>query len=148
MPIGNGDIGVNTWVEQDGDLLLLISKTDAWSGIARLVKLGRVRVKLSPNPFVEGVRFRQTLKLRQGEIQIVAGPDESAIVLRVWVDANRPVIHVEATGENPFEVQVALELWRNEPRELKGDEINSAYGLAGGPDPIAVLRPWPLLPLR
>jgi len=138
MPIGNGDIGVNTWVEQDGDLLLLISKTDAWSGIARLVKLGRMRVKLSPNPFVEGVRFRQTLKLRQGEIQIVAGPEESAAVIRVWVDANRPVIRVEATGEKLFEVQVALELWRNEPRELKGAEIHSAYGLAGGPDPIVV----------
>ena len=31
MPMGNGDFGMNVWVEQNGDLLLL-SKTDAWSG--------------------------------------------------------------------------------------------------------------------
>jgi hypothetical protein len=30
MPIGNGDIGANVWVEQNGDLLILISKTDSW----------------------------------------------------------------------------------------------------------------------
>lgn len=35
MPIGNGDIGLNVWVERDGDLNFYISKTDAWSGIGR-----------------------------------------------------------------------------------------------------------------
>ena len=36
MPLGNGDIGLNVWVEGDGDLIFHISKTDAWSGNARL----------------------------------------------------------------------------------------------------------------
>ena len=31
MPLGNGDLGVNAWVEPSGDLVLLLSKTDAWS---------------------------------------------------------------------------------------------------------------------
>jgi len=65
MPIGNGDIGLNVWVEEGGDLLFYISKTDAWSENARLLKLGRVRVKLLPNPFEKGMPFKQTLKLRQ-----------------------------------------------------------------------------------
>ena len=69
MPIGNGDIGLNVWAEADGDLLFLIGKTDSWSENARLLKLGRVRVKLSPNPFGQGLPFRQTLRLRQGEIE-------------------------------------------------------------------------------
>jgi alpha-L-fucosidase 2 len=51
MPLGNGDIGLNAWVEQDGDLLFYVSKTDAWSENAQLLKLGRIRVKLSPSPF-------------------------------------------------------------------------------------------------
>ena len=31
MPLGNGDIGVNAWVEPSGDLLFYVGKTDAWS---------------------------------------------------------------------------------------------------------------------
>ena len=50
MPIGNGDIGLNVWVDEGGDLLFYLAKTDAWSENARLLKLGRVRVRLSPNP--------------------------------------------------------------------------------------------------
>lgn len=50
MPLGNGDIGLNVWVENDGDLLFYIGKTDAWSEDSDLVKLGRVRVHLDPNP--------------------------------------------------------------------------------------------------
>jgi len=29
MPIGNGDIGANVWVDDNGDLVFYISKTDA-----------------------------------------------------------------------------------------------------------------------
>ena len=29
MPLGNGDISVNAWVEKDGDLLMYIGKPDA-----------------------------------------------------------------------------------------------------------------------
>ena len=54
MPIGNGEVGLNVWVEADGDLVFYISRTDAWSECNRLLKLGRVRVKLSPNPFRQG----------------------------------------------------------------------------------------------
>lgn len=32
MPLGNGDIGLNLWVEKNGDLIFYISKTDAWGG--------------------------------------------------------------------------------------------------------------------
>src|SRR5512139_4022299 len=87
MPLGNGEIGVNLWVEHEGDLLFYISRTDAWDEHARLVKLGRVRVRLSPSPFRQGTPIRQELKLRQGEAVIDAGE----MRLRLWVDAARPV---------------------------------------------------------
>ncbi len=48
MPLGNGDVGVNAWVEKTGDLVFYISKTNAWDENARLCKIGRVRVKFDP----------------------------------------------------------------------------------------------------
>ena len=124
MPLGNGDLGLNLWVEQDGDLLLYIGKTDAWDEQARLLKLGRVRVTLSPNPFKKGLPFRQELHLRDGQVQIDAGPAKSPVTLRIWVDANRPVVRVEARGKNPFDLHAKLELWRTQERALVGGEEN------------------------
>jgi alpha-L-fucosidase 2 len=138
MPIGNGDIGMNVWAERDGNLLLLLSKTDAWCENCRLVKLGRVRVKLSPNPFAAGLPFNQVLRLSQGEILIEAGQGKSAVTLRIWVDANQPVIRVEADSPAPFEMKVALEVWRNKRREMGDEEADSAYGLHNGPSPVTV----------
>ena len=112
MPIGNGDVGLNLWVEEGGDLLFFISKMDSWSENGRLLKLGRVRVKFSPNPFAKGLPFGQTLKLRQGEITLTAGDGKSETRLRIWIDANNPVIHVEASGDKHFDMQVAFETWR------------------------------------
>lgn len=51
MPLGNGDVALNVWTEQNGDIVLLLAKSDAWSENGQLLKLGRVRVKLKPNPF-------------------------------------------------------------------------------------------------
>jgi len=141
MPIGNGDIGANVWCEASGDLLFYISKTDSWSENGRLLKLGRVRITLTPNPFADGHPFRQELRLREGEIVIEAGVPEEAVTLRVWVDANRPVIQVEAEGPREFEVQAKLELWRTAKREIAQDslEANSAWAILGD------RQAWPVL---
>jgi hypothetical protein len=45
MPLGNGDIGLNVWVEEGGDLLLYIGKCDSWDENGRLLKLGRLRTE-------------------------------------------------------------------------------------------------------
>lgn len=136
MPLGNGDIGLNVWVEDGGDLLIYISKTDAWSDCARLLKLGRVRVALRPNPFQPGQPFRQTLRLRQGEIEIRAGQPQAEVTLHVWVDANQPVIRIETEGKQPFTLQASLELWREKTRALTGIALASAYGMADAPHPV------------
>ena len=139
MPIGNGDIGLNVWVEESGDILFYIGKTDAWSENCRLLKLGRVRIKLIPNPFEKGKYFRQTLKLRQGEIEIIGGAGEQRTKALIWVDANRPVVRIEIEGSQPLGAEVHFETWRNERRRLEGDELYSAYGLDGdNPEPVFV----------
>jgi len=45
MPLGNGDIGLNVWVEQDGDLLFYLGKTDAWDVEFKLHAPGRTVVE-------------------------------------------------------------------------------------------------------
>ena len=127
MPIGNGDIGLNVWVEEDGDLCFYIGKTDSWDENGRLLKLGRIRVKLSPNPFSKGLPFEQTLKLREGEIAIAAGAKNSRVTLRIWVDANHPAIRVEAAGDCEFEVEVGLETWREVGYLLQRTTISDLY---------------------
>ena len=138
MPLGNGDIGLNVWVEESGDLVFYIGKTDAWSESARLLKLGRVRVRLSPNPFGSGQPFRQTLKLSTGEILIEGGKPGGEMKLRVWVDANHPVIRVESDATQNTEMQVIYERWRDQQRRMEGQELASAYGLDQGPEPVIV----------
>jgi hypothetical protein len=131
MPIGNGDMGLNVWTEQNGDLVFLIGKDDAWTENAQLVKLGRIRVKLSPNPFVNAKGFRQELNLRKGEIQI---SDAAGDKMTVWVAANRPAAHVEVQTKTPTVMQAAVELWRSQPRET----LENSRELFG----VGVFREW------
>ncbi|MDD5704923.1 MAG: DUF5703 domain-containing protein [Kiritimatiellae bacterium] len=118
MPIGNGDIGASVWAEAGGDLLFYVSKTDAYDDNNRLLKLGRIRLRFSPNPFVPGLPFRQQLKMREGEIEIRA----TGLRIRLWVDANRPTIWVEAHAGQPVAVEAVVEIWREEERTLAPDE--------------------------
>lgn len=131
MPIGNGDIGMNLWVEENGDLLLLISKGDAWCENSRIVKVGRVRITLFPSPFAKGQPFRQELKLRDGTIEITGGPEKAATLLRIWVDANRPVIRVECDGPQPYDVSAQLEVWRTAKRPFQDQEWFSCWHMSG-----------------
>ncbi|TWI94567.1 hypothetical protein JN11_04677 [Mucilaginibacter frigoritolerans] len=132
MPTGNGDIGLNVWVESNGDLCFFIGKTDAWGAAPAteknnwikdggvLMKMGKVRVSVSPNPMAQqGCFFRQILKLHNSEILVTEGSGADALHLRVWVDANQPVIRVESKSVKPVSVKVALDNWR----VGKGDTI-------------------------
>lgn len=133
MPLGNGDIGLNAWVEQNGDLVFFISKTDAWSESGRLVKLGQVRVKFDP-PFAVMEGFRQELILREGAILIECGLRNTPCKIRLWVDANRPVIHIEGMAQKEIQAQVGLHVWRTKDRDMQRDDsIGYLSGQSTGP---------------
>ena len=137
MPAGNGDLGVNLWVEENGDLLFYLSKTDAWSENGRLLKIGKIRLSLSPNPFKAGNTFLQELKLIDGVIFIEAGNAENPVTITTWIDANNPVIEIDIKSKTPISAEVTTEPWRTEHRQIIGNtELHSAYGLGGegGPD--------------
>jgi len=129
MPIGNGQTGLNVWVEPGGEMVFLISRTDSWDENERLCKLGRVRIGFTPS--LAGKGFKQTLKLRQGEIEIVGGAGDAAITVRVRVDANRQVVHVEADSKKDFRMQASLELWRDKRRTLRRGEDHGVNGFKG-----------------
>ncbi len=114
MPLGNGDIGLNVWVEQNGDLVFLIGKTDSFDEFNRLLKLGRIRIKTFPALVQEGHSFLQTLHLEDGSVKIKTSTAE----LRVWVDANNPVVQIDLKSAIPLTAQVFLENWRNKSREF------------------------------
>jgi hypothetical protein len=123
MPIGNGDIGANVWVEPTGDLIFYLSKTDAWSGGGpdpELLKLGRFRVRLDKPLFQEGATFRQELDLKTGSITIHASAGEVKRSIRFWIDANRPVVHLDIQSSPPCTAEIALESWRAEGKYLRG----------------------------
>jgi hypothetical protein len=127
MPTGNGDIGLNVWVEESGDLLFYIGKTDLWDDNSRLLKLGRVRFRISPNPYLQSRRFLQTLRLRDATIEVRYGEGEDLVRAQVWVDAHHPAIHVLVEGGSPLEVNATIEVWRTEPYELPTIEVSDVH---------------------
>ncbi len=124
MPLGNGEIGLNSWVNPQGELHFYISRTDSWDDNSRLCKVGKVIVSLSPNPLAPGSWFQQVLDLETGTIRIQISPEgrdspKPVTEIRLWVDANHPTIHVTADSPEPCQVTARFELWRTEPLELK-----------------------------
>lgn len=137
MPCGGGDIGLNVWVE-DGELLFYVSRTGTFDDNNGFLKLGRVRVKLSPNPF-EGSRFRQELILKDGYVKITGSNAGVSATVNVWVDVFQPVIHVDVTSNKAVNMEAAYESWRYKDRPSEGRE-NSANSFKWGKSGIVTYK--------
>lgn len=119
MPLGNGDISLNAWVEPSGDLLFYIGKSDSWDDNARLLKVGKVRVSCSPPLVLPAGPFRQELDLSTGTLRVQG---TSRLTLRV--DANHPCVEVTVEGDTPVEVVTSFEMWRTNRYELPSIETS------------------------
>ncbi len=124
MPLGNGDISLNAWVEPSGDLVFYIGKTDSWDDYGRLLKIGRVRVSLNPKPEVPLISFVQTQNISDATILVKFGKADNETEIKLWVDANNPVIQIEIKSSQPTEAVVTNELWRTEKLELPSIEVS------------------------
>lgn len=122
MPCGGGDIGMNVWVE-NGDLLFYFSRSGSFDENNTLLKSGRIRIKLDPNPF-EGDFFRQELKLQEGCIEINARNNALTTSIRLWSDVYNPVINVDIQNNQALKTEVYYENWRYEDRSLVKNESN------------------------
>ena len=117
MPIGNGEITANVWVETNGDLAFYLNNTDAWDEVSRLSKIGRARITF--RPALPTTHFSQRLDLRTGMIVITAGGAADRVTVRVWVDARNPVLRVEQEGGVPRVCTAKVELWRTKDEPLR-----------------------------
>lgn len=137
LPLGNGDLAANIWIEPSGDIVFYLSKSDAWDHLSRLIKLGRLRVKLTPAlPTSAAAHFETTLDLATASVRITATDGQRHLSLRLWADAHHPRFVVEIDSSQPVTVTASLDPWRTAPRELLGGERVSAYGFAESPAPL------------
>lgn len=138
MPIGNGEVGANVWVEPDGRLCGYVSRTDSWSEASRLLKLGKFELQVrQPEP---GEHFEQRLALREGAIHVAWGVGERRVAVRVFVDSAGDVLHLEGESETPEAMALRLVTWRLADRRLLGEELKSSWTMQGAPETIAVVE--------
>ena len=127
MPCGGGDVGLNVWVE-DGDLMLYVARSGTFDENNAFPKLGRLRLKLSPNPFAKGSSFKQELHLREGYVSVIGTLGRQRVRIAVWVDVFRPVIHLDLSSVQPITAQVSYENWRTTARPLaSGEGTTTSY---------------------
>ncbi len=132
MPCGGGNIGLNVWVE-NGEILCYLSQSGTFDENNAMLKLGRVRVKFSPNLF-DGGKFRQELKLREGYVQLNAEKDGKKAKVKIWVDVFRPVVHIESECSAPTTTEAIYENWRIADRVwTTSDEMKASRNYMGAP---------------
>ncbi len=131
MPLGGGDIGCNVWVE-NGDLLFYISRSGTFDENNSMLKLGRVRIRFSPNPFASGIAsFRQELKLKDGCIEFEATKDSIHLKACLWVEVFRPVIRFSAQSSIALTMEATYESWRTADHMIGRDERMQCLSFLG-----------------
>ncbi len=144
MPAGGGDTGLNVWVE-NGDLLIYAQRSGSFDENNQYLKLGRLRVRLDPNPFAAtpDASFRQELRLRTGDIEITGESGGVSAKVLVWADVHHPAIHVEVEAAQPVRVKAAYETWRHTDLDLPNSPSRPRFaclGWDGFPGPITRFR--------
>jgi hypothetical protein len=134
MPIGNGEIGLNVWMENTGDLVFYVARTDSWDDNGRLLKVGRVRISISPRPTPPLKEFSQRLSLIDGTVHVRYGAGNRQVQMQIWVDANHPLVHVELESAQPVTATASIELWRTAPFLLPVLESSDPMLGAKNPD--------------
>ncbi|RKR84318.1 hypothetical protein BDD43_4552 [Mucilaginibacter gracilis] len=124
MPCGGGDIGLNVWVE-NGDLLMYFSRSGTFDENNTLLKLGRIRVHLTPNP-LEGKIFKQELVLNEGYINITGSDGKQAARINIRADVFNPVFYIDINSDKPLTVKTSYESWRYRDNQMKGRENNQS----------------------
>lgn len=140
MPIGNGELGLNVWTEPTGDIVMYLARTDSWSEASRLMKLARVRVTFDPPLVQPGRAFTQQLDLGAGVIHIRSMVPSDEANVRIVVHPDQQVAYVAGTFDTPRTIKIALEVWRNERKQLSGSgpdaELTSSWTMHDSPHPV------------
>lgn len=117
MPCGGGDIGMNVWVEDD-DVFFYLCRSGSFDENNTLLKQGRFRIRLTPNPFAGRSDFRQTLHLKDGYVSVTTPVGQ----MHIWADVFHPVVHVEVETKEVTSMRVSYESWRTADRVMSREE--------------------------
>ena len=139
MPLGGGDTGLNVWVEND-ELLMYLSQSGTFDENNQMLKHGRLRIRLDPNPFAGADSFVQQLHLREGFVSVEANSGSAKTRIEAWVDVFRPVVHIEITSAQPVVVQAQYESWRTRNVEVPVGMRHSSFSLTGFPGKVTTYR--------
>lgn len=113
MPIGNGEVGANVWMEDNGNMVFYLSRTDAFAESEALYKLGRVRISLQPALDAATATFSQRLNLEEGKIEVTIADEDERMDLDFLVDSDAPVVYIKGSSSYPVQVMASAEIWRN-----------------------------------
>jgi hypothetical protein len=122
MPLGNGEVALNAWIDETGNLKFYIARIDSIDENGQLLKVGAV--KISPQHSVSTqAAFKQTLNVKHGTLEASYGD----ISYKLWVDANRNVVVAEIITKTPQIVTVYNDGWRNERTKYNKYECSDLY---------------------
>ena len=125
--LGSNQVGLTSMTKffvlmlvYQGNLYFYIAKSGAFDENDSLLKLGRVRLSWSPNPFaLEAGSFEQRLLINEGYITFKGANDT---LVKLWVDVISSAIHTEVTSSIELEMTAAFESWRTQGRQMVAGE--------------------------
>ncbi|GLB09961.1 hypothetical protein AtubIFM57258_005895 [Aspergillus tubingensis] len=120
MPMGGGSVGLNVWAES--------AHSGAFDENNSLLKLGRVRLRMQPNPFaLNATQFEQRLHINEGYISFTG---DNNTVVHIWVDVETSNIHVNVTAGIPVNLTASYENWRTTGWQMvEGEQRQTSWGV-------------------
>jgi hypothetical protein len=142
MPCGGHDVGLNVWVE-DGVVRCYLDRSGSFDENNVMLKLGRVVLELTPNPFgpdtpdSRGSVFEQRLDLHRGRVLINGTADGApATTVTIWCETEASAVHVEVEAETPVSLRVGFQTWRFADRVVPEQQRVACFSVLGQPDDI------------
>ncbi|MDP4292171.1 MAG: DUF5703 domain-containing protein, partial [Bacteroidota bacterium] len=114
MPLsGSKGNGLNVWV-QDGDIYLYLANNECYDENADLLKLGCIRIRLTPNPFAQNTVFKQELDIYNSRV-IIIGKSKNGTEgsVSLWYDIRKPAVYAQVNTNQPVEMKATFATWRD-----------------------------------
>ncbi len=128
IPIGNGRIGASVWVaEKDTtDIHLLLSATNNFSELGRILKTCKSCISISPNIFNSDSEAH--LDLEKAVLKIKSDKAE----VKLYIDYNKDVLCFSIKSKIPVNIKYTIDNYRDQPvssHDLEKDFSN--YAMSG-----------------
>jgi hypothetical protein len=115
LPLGNGEVCANVWVQSDG-LHFYLARSDALTELDRTVKLGEYVVSITPNPFEHARSIRQELNLPTGHFEVSAKTTDSTFRAVFFIDSQSDAAFLRIESNIPRAISVETRFWRTASR--------------------------------